>query len=241
MSAGCDSIFNLRSLRRPEKLVKGHIVSKGRGLFPFGTQDMVNERSVGSFQLTVRTDVEAVSITACAGKAIVTTSSRGLSKKKSIEVSAAKFMSTLSFCKLGKRGTCLSARRRNMVGEWIVRNCASRVIERTRHEYCSNRAHVSSDMISGSIYKDQDRFGVNVEGDIPIVDCLVREYEERDTEAASFLVSPARGNQALFQRRHGMSAPENRENGRVFYSQGLPGACSISQRSLQMEPSRSAL
>ncbi len=110
-------------------------------------------------------------------------------------------MSTFSFCKLGKRGTCLSARRRNMVDEWIVRNCASRVIERTRHEYCSNRAHVSSDMISGSIYKDQYRFGVNVEGDIPIVNCLVREYEERDTEAASFHVSPARGNQALFQRR----------------------------------------
>ncbi len=119
---------------------------------------MVNERSVGSFRLTVRTDVEAMSITAYAGKAIVTSSSRGLAKKKSIEVSAAKSMSTLSFCKLGKTGSQFSARRRNMVDEWIVRNCASRVIERMRREYCSNRTHVSSDMLSGSIYKDQDRF-----------------------------------------------------------------------------------
>ncbi len=199
--------------------MNGHIVPKGRGWFPSGTQDMVNERSVGSFQLTVRTDAEAVSITACAGKAIVTSSSRGLAKKKSIEVSAAKFMSTLSFCKLGKRGTCLSARRRNMVDGWIVRNCASRVIERTRQEYCSNRAHVSSDMISGSTYKDQDRFDLKVEGDIPIVDCLVREYEERYTGAVSSHVSHARGNRALFQRQHGMSVPENRENGCVFHSQ----------------------
>ncbi len=199
--------------------MNGHTVPKGRGWRPSGTQDMVNERSFGSFQPTVRTEVEATTMSAYAGKVIVTSSSRGLAKKKSIEVSAAKFMSTLSFCKLGKRGTCLSARRRNMVDGWIVRNCASRVIERMRHEYCLNRAHVSSDMISGSTYKDQDRFELKVEGDVPIVRCLVREYEERYTEAASSHVSPARGNRVLFQRRHGMSTPENRENGHVFHSQ----------------------
>ncbi len=133
-------------------------------------------------------------------------------------------MSTLSFCKLGKRGTCLSAKHRNMVDGWIVRNCASRVIEWTQHEYCLNRAHVSSDMISGSTYKDQDRFELKVEGDIPIVDCLVREYEERYTEAVSSRVSPARGNRALFQRQHDMSVPENRREWMMYSIHKTAGA-----------------
>ncbi len=135
-----------------------------------------------------------------------------MAKKRSIEVSVAKFVSILSSRKLEKRGCCPSARRRNIVDESAVHNFALRVI-RVPFESgpyiirCDIREYLQR---SAPIWCENG-------GRRTIVDCPVRGNEERHTGMASSYVSPARGNQTPFQRRHGIPAPENSE--RVSHSQ----------------------